>query len=75
MACDVSECVAGGSEQIPAIPKAFFVIFISHQFFQATQLQLFQCDTFCLHARMFMELAVSNKWKTSQKVIGDRHYN
>lgn len=46
--------------------------FSYQQVFKAMQLQLFQYDTFCRHARAFIQPAVIHHWKTSQDVILQR---
>lgn len=66
MACNV-ETVAASLDQMTR--NAFLSFLIYHQIFKAIQLQLFQYDTFCQHARMFTEPAVMNKWKISQDVM------
>ena len=50
------------------VNKKTFVFFSCQQVFKAMELQLFQYDTFCRHARSFIEPAVIHHWNTLQDV-------
>ncbi|XP_028436431.1 uncharacterized protein LOC114557245 [Perca flavescens] len=63
---------AGNLQLSAAVYVSGASFFKIEKIFKAMQLQIFQYDTFCRHAKMFIEPAVVNKWKTSQDVILQR---